>query len=269
MDLQLAGSVAVVLGGAQGIGRAVAATFAEEGATVVCVDIGDGVVDTAKGIREQHGVETHGIVADITDYDAMQRLAATCEKRFGGAEHVVCAAGAGSGKFGFPFTNLEPSDWPRVLEVNVQGTVNVAHAFTPGMVKRERGTFTFFASVAGQIGSQTDPPYSAAKASVINFTQCVAKDLAKSSVRANCICPGMVKTELNKSVWAAWNAQQPNDVAKSYDEWADEKIASIVPLGSWQSAEEVAAMVVFVASPRARSVTGQTLNVDGGFVMHW
>jgi NAD(P)-dependent dehydrogenase (short-subunit alcohol dehydrogenase family) len=127
----------------------------------------------------------------------------------------------------------------------------------------------FISSIAGQIGSQTDPPYSAAKAGLINFSQCAAKDLALYNVRVNCICPGMVKTSLNQSVWAAWNAQQPPDERQSYEVWAAEKIRRTVPLGRWQAPEDIAALAVFLASPRAKNITGQTMNVDGGQVMHW
>src|SRR5581483_691672 len=149
------------------------------------------------------------------------------------------------------------------------GAVNVAHAFTPALVRARSGTVLFLASVAGQIGSQTDPPYSASKAALINFMQCAAKDLAPYGVRVNALCPGMVKTALNRAVWEAWFRQQPEDQRLSYEEWAEEKIRRVVPLGRWQEPDDIAAMAVFLASERARNVTGQTINVDGGFVMHW
>ena len=87
----------------------------------------------------------------------------------------------------------------------------------------------FISSVAGQIGSQTDPPYSAAKAGLINFAQCAAKDLAPYGVRVNSLCPGMVKTPLNRSVWEAWNASSPRTQRQSYDDWTAEKIKSSCP----------------------------------------
>ena len=105
-------------------------------------------------------------------------LSANGNETFGPVEHLVHAAAIGSGKFGFPFTNLTPADWPRVLEVNIVGMVNIAHAVAPLLVERRRGTLVFIASVAGQIGSPTDPPYSASKAANINFAQCLARDLA-------------------------------------------------------------------------------------------
>ncbi|HKI31250.1 MAG TPA: SDR family oxidoreductase [Gemmataceae bacterium] len=269
MDLGLAGEVAVVVGGAKGIGRAIAATFAEEGADVALVDRDASVEATAREIAGRHGVQALPVVGDVTDSAAMQSAAGRVKERFGRLDHVVFAAAVGSGKFGFPFWNLDPSDWPRVLQVNVVGGANVAHAFTPALVEARSGTMLFIASIAGQIGSQTDPPYSASKAAVINFMQCCAKDLAPFGVRVNALCPGMVRTELNRSVWAAWAARQTPEERQSYEEWAGEKIRRLVPLGRWQEQEDVAAMVVFLASKRAKNVTGQTINVDGGMVMHW
>ena len=156
-----------------------------------------------------------------------------------------------------------------MINVNLIGAANVAHAVAPALAAERRGTMLFISSIAGQIGSQTDPPYSAAKAGLINFAQCAAKDLAPYGVRVNTLCPGMVQTVLNRSVWQAWADRQTPETWKSYDQWAGEKIKSLVPLGRWQTAEDVAAMAVFLASPRAQNITGQTINVDGGFVMHW
>jgi NAD(P)-dependent dehydrogenase (short-subunit alcohol dehydrogenase family) len=269
MDLGLQGEVAVVVGGARGIGRAIAEAFAQEGADVVLIDRDPQAAGAARSIAQAHGVAGSAVVADVTDYPSLQAAAETLTSHGGRIDHVVCAAAVGSGKFGFPFWDLQPGDWPRVLEVNVQGAANVAHALTPPLVRQRSGTVLFLSSIAGQIGSQTDPPYSAAKAAVINFMQCCAKDLAPHGVRVNALCPGMVKTDLNRSVWAAWAAKQPPEARQSYEEWAGEKVRRLVPLGRWQEPEDVAAMAVFLASKRAKNVTGQTINVDGGMVMHW
>ncbi len=268
MDLELANSVAVVIGAAQGIGRCVAAAFAGEGADVACVDVAEEVLSAADELAATHGVKARGWIGDVTDNDRMREIASEVPDALGRYDHVVCAAGVGSGKFGFPFWNLDPQDWGNVIKVNLMGSVHVAHAFSPHLVERRTGSFLFFSSVAGQIGSQTDPPYSAAKAGVINFAQCAAKDLARHGVRVNCLCPGMVKTSLNRSVWEAWTRQNPESPPLSYEAWAAQKIDQLVPLGRWQEEEDIADMSVFLASERARSVTGQTINVDGGFVMH-
>ncbi|HVC93379.1 MAG TPA: SDR family oxidoreductase [Pirellulales bacterium] len=268
MDLQLVDEVAVVVGAAKGIGRAIAAAFGSEGARLALVDRDPAVAELAREMSAAHGRPAHGFTGDVTDYDAMCAAGEAVKEWFGRCDHVVYAAGMGSGKFGYPFWNLEPGDWERVLKVNLLGAVNVAHAFAPPMVAARRGTFLFIASIAGQIGSQTDPPYSAAKAGLINFAQCAAKDLAAYQVRVNCLSPGMVKTELNRSVWQAWNSRQTKGEQRSYEDWAEDKIRRTVPLARWQEPDDMAAAAVYLASPHARNITGQTLNVDGGQVMH-
>lgn len=269
MELQLAGEVAVVIGAARGIGLAIASAFIAEGASVALVDCDASVLKQAESLRCRAGDRTLGMVADVTSYTAVRSAVTAILGAFGRFDHVVHAAAVGSGKFGFPFWNLEPEDWKRVWDVNVMGAVNTAHAFTAHLIERRRGTLLFLASVAGQIGSQTDPPYSASKAAIINFTMCAAKDLAPYGVRVNALCPGMVKTALNQSVWDAWNREQPIESQLSYEDWTAEKIQRLVPLGRWQSPDDVAAMAIFLASSKAKNITGQTINVDGGYVMHW
>src|SRR5262245_4064859 len=139
MDLMLTGQTAVVAGAARGIGAAIAAAFVAEGASVVCLDRDAEVRTTAERLAAR------AVVADVTDYPTLNAAAAA----MGRVEHVVFAVAIGSGKFGFPFWNLEPSDWPRVLEVNVVGAANVAHAFAPTLVAQRSGSMLFLASVAG------------------------------------------------------------------------------------------------------------------------
>jgi len=269
MQLHLEGQVAVVIGGASGIGLAIAKEFAREGCRVGIVDRSDETSRQASEIAAAGKTTSMGVVADVTDYAAVQAAAARLEQNLDRVQHVVYAAGCGSGKFGFPFWNLEPGDWERTIRVNLLGAVNVAHAFAPSLIEQRNGTLLFISSVAGQIGSQTDPPYSAAKAGLINFAQVCAKDLAPHNVRVNTLCPGMVQTPLNRAVWQAWHDQQPADQRRSYDDWAGEKVRKVCPLGRWQTPEDIAALALFLASPRAANITGQTMNVDGGFVMHW
>lgn len=268
MDLKLTDQVVVVIGGASGIGRAIAAEFAAERARVVVVDRQAAIAETAQELASAAGVPVLGLRGDATDAAGMKQLADRIASDVGPVEHLVYAAGVGSGKYGFPFWNLEPVDWPRVLEVNLTGAFIVSHAFRSHFTERRSGTLLFISSVAGQIGSQTDPPYSAAKAGLINFSQCAAKDLAPYQVRVNTICPGMIQTAVNRSVWQAWYDRQPPENRCSYEAWAGDKVKRVSPLGRWQTCEDIAAVAVFLASSRAQNITGQTLNVDGGQVMH-
>jgi NAD(P)-dependent dehydrogenase (short-subunit alcohol dehydrogenase family) len=235
VNLSIAGHTAVIVGGARGIGRAIAEGFAAEGAQLCLVDRDAEVAGAAQQIAERFGVRVVAQRSDVTSNDAMREAAGEVLAAFGRVDHIVYAVAIGSGKYGFPFWNLEPGDWGRVLEVNVIGAVHVAHAFAPALVKARAGTMLFLASVAGQIGSQTDPPYSASKAALINFAQCAAKDLAPYGVRVNTLCPGMVQTALNRSVWEAWNRLQAPENRQPYEDWAQDKIRRLVPLGRWRS----------------------------------
>lgn len=268
MDLGLTGNGVLIVGGAKGIGHAIAQEFANEGADVVLADIDPAVQESAVLMNASANGAITSVVLDATDYNAVQALAEDINSYTEKLNHLVYAAGVGSNKFGFPFWEMDPSDWPFVLEVNLMGAVNVAHAFASQMQQCGQGSILFIASIAAQMGSQTDPPYSAAKAAIVNFMQVVAKDFAPYNVRANAISPGMIQTTLNKSVWAAWNERQSDTDKRSYEDWAGEKISSICPLGRWQKPEDIGRMATFLASQAAGNVTGQTVNVDGGIIMH-
>jgi NAD(P)-dependent dehydrogenase (short-subunit alcohol dehydrogenase family) len=259
----------VIVGAAGEIGLAIAEAFAAAGAHVALVDLEPKVNVLADALEQQYGPMALAVVGDAADAADMERGAQQVFARWKRCDHLVYAAAVGSGRYGFPFWKLHPDDWPRVLRVNVLGAVNTAHAFAPLMAEAGRGTVLFISSVAGQIGSQTDPPYSASKAALINFAQCAAKDLARFGVRVNTLCPGMVRSALNRSVWEAWAARQNEEDLIPYEEWAEAKIKRMVPLGRWQEPQDIAAMAVFLASQQGKNITGQTINVDGGFVMHW
>ncbi len=257
MNLNLNEQRVIVFGAAQGIGLAIAKCFQSEQCRVVAVD------RKLPTDGESHN-SIDFVSGDVTVLDEMQELADSHQD----VQHVVFCVGASSGRVGFPYWNVHPKKWSHVVDVNLMGAVNVAHAFGPLLAEHRQGSLQFLTSVAGQIGSQTDPPYSAAKAALINFMQCVAKDLAPFSVRCNALSPGMVQTELNRAVWEASKRQSVSPSQETYEEWAEQKIRRIAPLGKWQSAGEIAAMSVFLASDHARNITGQTINIDGGQVMH-
>ena len=261
MNPPLTGQTVAITGAANGIGKAITAAFREAGCRVLAIDLNE---EALRVLKDESPDNTTIAPVDISDYGELKQLAGA---QLDGVDHLVCAAAIGSGKTGFPFWNLEPDDWSKVIEVTLMGTVNVMHAFAPALLKgdTQRKSVALLASVAGQIGSQTDPPYSASKAALINFAQCAAKDFAPYGIRVNSISPGMVRTALNESVWAASEAAA---AGQSYEDWADEKIRKVSPLGRWQTPEEIAAMAVFLAGEQGKNITGQTLNIDGGQVMH-
>ena len=136
------------------------------------------------------GPTARGILADVTDAEAMKNAAADVRASFGTCDHLVFAAGIGSGQFGFPFWEVDASLWERVLKVNLIGAAHVAHAFAPGYGEGAQGD-----DPVRRLGGRSDrvadrPALHASKAGLINFSQCVAKDLAKFGVRVNALCPG-------------------------------------------------------------------------------
>lgn len=258
MNISLRNQNAVIVGGANGIGWAITKAFLEADATVTVLDRDTEALDRIQRERSER-IETFDM--DITNEFELRQAA----EKFT-VDHLVCAAAIGSGKTGFPFWKMTPEDWHRVIDVTLMGTVHTLHAFAPCLLEGDtsRKSVLLLSSVAGQIGSQTDPPYSACKAAVINFAQVAAKDFAPYGVRVNVLSPGMVKTDLNESVYEA----SEESSSQTYEEWAAEKIERIAPLGRWQEVEEFGAMAVFLASEKGRNITGQTLNIDGGQVMH-
>jgi len=250
-------SVAVT-GAGSGIGLAISKAFLDSGASLLAID------RNAEALEELREAAPALIKTATTDITASSELTTLADNNT--VDHLVCCAAIGSGKSGFPFWNLSTDDWTEVIEVTLMGTINTIYAFTPALLKSSSAnrTITIIGSVAGQIGSQTDPPYSAAKAALINFAQCAAKDLAPEGIRVNTISPGMVKTALNESVFRS-SAEVTHS---TYEEWADAKIRKTTPMGRWQEPEEIGALAVFLASSHARNMTGQTLNIDGGQVMH-
>lgn len=258
MTIDHSNTTVAVTGAGSGIGLAISRAFLDSGASILAID------QNAETLRELKTTAPESVKTATIDVTNSNELNTLADKNT--VDHLICCAAIGSGKFGFPFWNLSPDDWVKVINVTLMGTINAIHAFTPALLKSssEDRTITIMGSVAGQIGSQTDPPYSAAKAALINFAQCAAKDLAPEGIRVNTISPGMVKTSLNESVFRS----SAEAATSTYEEWADDKIRKTAPMGRWQEPEEFGALAVFLASRHARNMTGQTLNVDGGQVMH-
>ncbi len=256
VPIDFEGRVAVVTGAMGGIGQAIAQRLEEAGARVARLDLD--LVDSDAGVTLTP--------CDVTSPESVKRAAEAVMREFGRVDVLVNNAGVAS-RTGMPFTRLEASDWQMCWDVNVVGTFNVSAAFADQMIARREGCIINIASVSGRTGFQTSPPYSASKAAVINFTQVMARDLASQGVRVNAICPGMVFTPFYHAQRIAAAERDPALLDVSDEEFFEAKARSIIPLGRGQQPVDIANAVVFLSSSLASSITGQSLNVDGGLVM--
>jgi len=254
IEIELPAKVAIVTGALGGIGSAIVERLEKAGALVVQLDLSQ---ESSGGKHVQ---------CDVTDEESVRQAASRVLDEHGAASIVVNNAGV-MGPLGMPFTKLSASDWDACWAVNVVGTFNVSAAFAPSMPSSENASIINIASVSGRTGFQTSPPYSASKAAVINFTQAMARDLASRGIRVNAVCPGMVFTPFYRAVRLAASESDLTLGNVSDEEYFQRKATSLVPLGRGQEAEDIANAVLFLASPMAKNITGQTLNVDGGLVM--
>ena len=259
--------IAIVTGGGRGIGRAISHVLAENGADVVVADINEGDAQTVSGEINEHGGRSLAVSVDVTDNESVEGLASQTLDSFGRIDIVVNNAGI-IGAPGWE-TRDRPNDddWNHIHNVNVKGIARVTDAVVEHMKARRYGKIVNIASVAGRTGTRTNFAYGASKAAAINLTRCYAADLAPFSVNVNCVCPGLVWTKM-------WERIASRRIGLSIDEEMttresfDKFVEMNTPLGREQTPEEIANAVVFLASDAASGITGQALNVDGGYAMN-
>jgi 2-hydroxycyclohexanecarboxyl-CoA dehydrogenase len=244
--MRLEGRIALVTGGASGIGAATARRLAAEGARVVVADLEEA------GARDVAGeIDGTAVRMDVADAASV----ADVVPALGPLDIVV--NNAGTDRFAF-FVNTDPALWDFVLGVNLRGTIAVTHAVLGGMQERGRGAIVNVASEAGRVGSQGSAVYSAAKAGVIGFTRAVARESSRFGVRINAVAPGPIETPLLNAA--------PEQLGELGERLKQGMIGATAMRRSGQP-EEVAAAIAFLASDDASYVTGQTLNVSGGLSM--
>jgi 2-hydroxycyclohexanecarboxyl-CoA dehydrogenase len=244
--VRLEGRKALVTGGASGIGAAIAARLAAEGAEVW---VGDIDVEGAEKVAGE--VNGHGIRLDVTDLDAAH---AAVEAAGGTLDILV--NNAGLDEFGF-FPQTTPEQWAKVLAVNLNGVLNCTAAALPGMQAAKYGRIVSISSEAGRVGSKGSAVYSAAKGAVVSFMKVIARENGRYAITANSIAPGPIETPLLMG-------------AKALGEMGEkliENMKSQTQLGRLGQPDEVAAAVAFLASNDATYVTGETLGVSGGLGM--
>jgi 2-hydroxycyclohexanecarboxyl-CoA dehydrogenase len=248
--MRLEGRIALVTGGASGIGAATARRLSAEGARVALADVN--VAGARAVAAELDGV---AVEMDVADAPSVRAGVAEAEAAIGPVDVLV--NNAGTDRFAF-FVHTDEELWDLVLGVNLRGTIAVTHAVLDGMQRRGGGTIVNVASEAGRVGSQGSAVYSAAKGGVIAFTRAIARESARFGVRVNAVAPGPIETPLLNSA----EAELGEIGARLKQGMIDATL-----LRRSGTPEEVAATIAFLASDDASYLTGQTLNVSGGLSM--
>lgn len=278
-DEYLRGKVAVVTGAARGIGRATAIAFARAGANIVGIDI-SAPVDTSSGVEaatpdelketgqliQMAGGRWLGIKLDQRNLPALRAAAAQAEREFGGIDILFANAGIQAFK---PLLEMEDEDWHTQIDVNLTGTANSIRAFAPYLVKRGNGRIIVSSSTQGRHGMKNGAAYSASKWGIIGLMKSAALELGPHGITVNAVVPGLIDTPLtrHKERYAqALQAAGKMPTGSSTDEEeAIRVLTAKTPLGvPWIEPEDVASVVLFLASDAARMVSGATYDVTGG-----
>lgn len=259
MKLGLEGKSVLVTGGGRGIGRAIVLGFAREGA---CVGVNDLVPERAEAVAREAGAlggEAMACPADITQYGEVTKMVEKLLDRFG-AIHVLIN-NAGVGDRGKLFLDQTHQDWDRVLGLGLTGTLNCNRAGLEHMVKQKEGKIISIASDAGRVGEARMSVYSASKAGIIGHSKALAKELGPHGINVNVVSPGATETETTLER----RKDRERGMGKEKADALLQKILKAYPLRRYARPEEIADMVVFLASQRTNFVTGQVISVSGGY----
>jgi 2-hydroxycyclohexanecarboxyl-CoA dehydrogenase len=240
--------VALVTGGASGIGRAVALRLGEEGCRVAAVDLN---LEGARATAAEIGNGACALQADVSQLTAMREAVAAAERELGPVGALVSCAGWDRVE---PFMDSAEETWDRVIAINLRGVIASTRAVLDGMVERRAGAIVNIASDAGRVGSSGEVVYSGAKAGIIGFSKAVAREVARYGIRVNVVCPGPTDTPMM-------------DATRQANPRLAEALVKAIPFRRLAQPEEIAAAVAFFASDDAVYVTGQTLSVSGGLTM--
>lgn len=258
MANRLENTVAIITGASRGIGLSIAKAFAQEGASLYLIARKQDVLDelaTQLGI-DSSKVLTHAL--DVTDREACFEAVAKAEKHFGRVDTLVNNAGVYRAK---PFLEHTPQDYQDMLDVNLFGVLNFTQACLPYMQERKKGSIINIASTAGKWGSRNQSAYNVSKHAVVGLTRCVALEAGVHKVTVNAICPGFVETDMLDEL----RAQASSSAGTSIEDFEKAALAR-VPLGRMMRPEEIASLAVFLASPGAAGMTGQSIHMDGGMI---
>lgn len=239
--------VAIVTGAARGIGQAIALKLASEGADLALCDVQKEWLNETASKASALGRRVECYAVDVSNSEAVQAAVSEIEKAFGRIDILVNNAGITRDAF---LVRMSEQDWDAVLNVNLKGAFLFTKAVARPMIKQKSGVIVNIASIIGLIGNAGQCNYSASKAGMIALTKSVAKELASRGIRANAVAPGFIQTQMTEKL--------PEDIRK--------KMQDAIPMGRLGVPEDVANVVLFLASDESSYVTGQVLSVCGGMV---
>src|SRR6187455_2515865 len=244
---KLAGKVALVTGASRGIGRAIAARLAEQGATVVAAARGDHANACAAELAAR-GLSVEALSLDVTDTAALEKVPADITGRHGRLDILVSNAGITRDQL---LMRMKREDWDAVLATNLTATFLLAQAAMRPMLKQRGGRIVVVSSVVGEMGNAGQANYAASKAGLIGFSKALAREVASRHITVNVVAPGLIETDMTRAI-----------TDKAQGDWAAQ-----IPLGRLGTTADVAAAVCFLASDEASYITGQVLAVNGGMYM--
>lgn len=244
----LSGQVALVTGATRGIGKAIALSLGARGAVVVGTATSDDGAESIGRALAEAGLAGRGAVLDVADADAVETLVKDIAANEGAVTILVNNAGITRDNL---MLRMKPEEWDQVIDTNLTSIYRTSRACLRGMMKARGGRIINIGSVVGQMGNPGQGNYCASKAGIVGLTKALAREIGSRNITVNTVAPGFIET----------------DMTRDLDEAQRASLSSQIPLARLGSPEDIAGAVVFLASPQAAYITGETLNVNGGMYM--
>ncbi|MBT3662101.1 MAG: 3-oxoacyl-[acyl-carrier-protein] reductase [Candidatus Marinimicrobia bacterium] len=245
---KLSKKIAVVTGASRGIGKAMAETYAQADAHVICVSRNEDALNGVADLIRSNGGSASVAACNVSDLENFQKLIKDTVDNYGSVDILVNNAGITRDTL---IMRMSEDDWDTVIDINLKGAFNGIKAVTRTMMKQKSGRIINISSVVGLTGNAGQVNYAASKAGLIGLTKSAAKEIGSRGITVNCIAPGYIAT----------------DMTDQLDDQAKDLLISQIPLGRIGSPDDIAATALFLASDEAGYITGQTFTVDGGMVM--
>jgi 3-oxoacyl-[acyl-carrier protein] reductase len=239
--------VSIITGGASGIGKEIAKKLAGAGSNIVICDLDEKALQSTKEQIKSLGVEALTLKIDVCNFRQVEELIAKILDKFKKIDILI--NNAGITKDGL-LLRMTEEDWDKVLEVNLKGAFNCSKQVVRPMLKQRQGVIVNISSIIGIMGNAGQANYSASKAGLIGLTKSLAKELGLKGIRVNAVAPGYIQTKMTEKL--------PDDIKK--------KMLEMIPLNSFGKPEDVADLVLFLSSDRAKYITGQVIQIDGGML---